>query len=384
MMCELEKHVSMALGSGKDSVVPRSIASRIKNIAKHMRIGRQEDAHEFLRFVIEGLQNSVLHNRIKETNMIYQIFGGYLQSQVKCLECKYNSNTFDPCLDLSLDIKGCDSVKRALELFIKPEILSKGNKYKCSRCKKLTNAQKQITIYQAPMVLTIQLKRFDFARSFYGGGKIGKVVNFDEVLNLGPYMSKSHREIPIYRLYAVLVHYGGSCNSGHYYCFVKNSNGIWYEMNDSSVSQVSLKTVLKQPAYLLFYVRDPSSINKMPTKINKQQESDNIENIDHNNKLHNVNNIVKKRKLEEISKEVKKEVKKPILKSSKLDEELKKLNNKEKQEEPETKKIKLNNDNNKNKIEESNKKSNNSIEELSVPISRKKLKKLKKEKLLEK
>ena len=38
-------------------------------------------------------------------------------------------------------------------------------------------------------------------------------------------------------------------------------------MNDSSVSQVSLKTVLKQPAYLLFYVRDPASIQKH-TKIN--------------------------------------------------------------------------------------------------------------------
>ncbi|ORX45038.1 cysteine proteinase [Piromyces finnis] len=268
MMCEMENHVAMALGSGKSSVVPRSIASRIKNIAKHMRIGRQEDAHEFLRFVIEGLQNSVLRgyekldNRIKETNMIYQIFGGYLQSQVKCLECKYNSNTYDPCLDLSLDFKGCDSVKRALELFVKPELLSKGNKYKCERCKKLTNAQKQITIYQAPMVLTIQLKRFDFARSFYGGGKIGKFVSFDEVLNLSPYMTKSQQETPIYHLYAVLVHSGSSCNSGHYYCFVKNSNGIWYEMNDSSVSQVSLKTVLRQQAYLLFYVRDPSSIKK--------------------------------------------------------------------------------------------------------------------------
>jgi len=32
MMCELEKHVSMALSSGKDSVVPRSIASRIKSM----------------------------------------------------------------------------------------------------------------------------------------------------------------------------------------------------------------------------------------------------------------------------------------------------------------------------------------------------------------
>jgi len=41
------------------------------------------------------------------------------------------------------------------------------------------------------MVLTIQLKRFDFTRSFYGGGKIGKIVSFDEVLNLNPYMSKS-------------------------------------------------------------------------------------------------------------------------------------------------------------------------------------------------
>jgi len=420
MMCELEKHVAMALGSGKGSVVPRSIASRIKNIAKHMRIGRQEDAHEFLRFVIEGLQNSVLRgyekldNRIKETNMIYQIFGGYLQSQVKCLECKYNSNTYDPCLDISLDIKGCDSVKRALELFIKPEILSKGNKYKCGRCKKLTNAQKQITIFQAPMILTIQLKRFDFTRSFYGGGKIGKLVNFDEVLNLGPYMTKTQHETPIYHLYAVLVHYGGSCNSGHYYCFVKNSNGIWYEMNDSSVSQVSLKTVLRQPAYLLFYVRDPSSIGKSSTKATKQEtENTNTLNIKHTN---TTTSNLKKRKLEEITKEIThpKEAKKPILKLSKIDEELKKkeLNKKSNSgEEPEIKKIKIvinkidkvKNNNNKESTKSNttttttttntnpssnpspNPNSNpnnkkNIEEELGVPISRKKLKKLKKEK----
>jgi len=74
-----------------------------------------------------------LDNRIKETNMIYQIFGGYLQSQVTCLECKYKSNTFDPCLDISLDIKGCDSIKRAFELFVRSETLTQSNKYKCSR-----------------------------------------------------------------------------------------------------------------------------------------------------------------------------------------------------------------------------------------------------------
>ena len=40
----------------------------------------------------------------------------------------------------------------------------------------------------------------------------------------------------VYKLYAVLVHSGFSCNSGHYYCYVKAANGIWYEMNDSRVS----------------------------------------------------------------------------------------------------------------------------------------------------
>ena len=40
-----------------------------------------------------------------------------------------------------------------------------------------------------------------------------------------------------YQLYGVLVHFGFSCHSGHYYCYIKNSNGIWYCMNDSQVRQ---------------------------------------------------------------------------------------------------------------------------------------------------
>jgi len=36
------------------------IALHPADIAKHMRFGRQEDAHEFTRYVIEGLQKSCL------------------------------------------------------------------------------------------------------------------------------------------------------------------------------------------------------------------------------------------------------------------------------------------------------------------------------------
>jgi ubiquitin C-terminal hydrolase len=41
----------------------------------------------------------------KETTVVNQIFGGFLRSQVVCLHCKHPSNTYDPFMDISLDIK---------------------------------------------------------------------------------------------------------------------------------------------------------------------------------------------------------------------------------------------------------------------------------------
>ena len=40
----------------------------------------------------------------------------------------------------------------------------------------------------------------------------------------------------MYKLYAVLVHTGHSCTSGHYFAYVRPSNQSWYCMNDNSVS----------------------------------------------------------------------------------------------------------------------------------------------------
>jgi len=56
------------------------------------------------------------------------------------------------------------------------------------------------------------------------------------------------------------VHSGHSVHSGHYFSFVRSSAGIWYSMNDTSVSQVGVHNVLKQQAYMLFYVRDSAGV----------------------------------------------------------------------------------------------------------------------------
>ncbi|RUP49384.1 hypothetical protein BC936DRAFT_142635 [Jimgerdemannia flammicorona] len=265
MLCELEKHVMRTFSGEKGSAFcPRNIIGRLKQIARHMRYGRQEDSHEFMRHLLDAVANSALagydskmDHRIKETTVIHQIFGGYLQSQIKCMQCQRESNTFDPMLDVSLDVKNVSTVDQAFKGFTKPELLTKANRYRCEgKCQGLVDARKQLTIYHAPLVLTVHLKRFMFGGGM-GGGKINKHIEFRETLDLREYVSHNQKSsVDLYRLYAVLVHAGGSCNSGHYYCFVKSTNGAWYNMNDSSVTRVSMTTVLQQRAYMLFYAQE--------------------------------------------------------------------------------------------------------------------------------
>ncbi|RUS27565.1 hypothetical protein BC938DRAFT_483057 [Jimgerdemannia flammicorona] len=49
-----------------------------------------------------------------EPDVIHQIFGGALRRQVKCIECRRESNKFDSILNLSLDVANVGSVVEAI------------------------------------------------------------------------------------------------------------------------------------------------------------------------------------------------------------------------------------------------------------------------------
>ncbi|XP_033921214.1 ubiquitin carboxyl-terminal hydrolase 42 [Melopsittacus undulatus] len=257
MMCTLEAHINQVLCCSNNAIKPTSVINGLKRIGKHFHYGSQEDAHEFLSFTVDALQKACLNGSTKldissqATTLIYQIFGGYLRSRVKCLNCKAVSDTYEPFLDITLDIKTVTSITKALEQFVKPEQLDGENSYKCSKCKNMVPASKRYTIHRSSKVLTISLKRF----ANFTGGKINKDVKYPEYLDLRAYMSQSMGEPLIYALYAVLVHSGFNCNAGHYICFIKAGNGFWYRMNDAIVERSDIKTVLNQQAYLLFYIR---------------------------------------------------------------------------------------------------------------------------------
>ncbi|XP_061335909.1 ubiquitin carboxyl-terminal hydrolase 36-like [Pezoporus flaviventris] len=256
MICIMQNHVAQAFANSGSVIEPMAFVRDLKEIAGHMRFGQQEDAHEFLRYTISALQKSCLSGctrldcETQTTTLVHQIFGGNLRSRVECLSCKRASDTYDPFLDLALEIWQAEDLCEALEQLVKPDLLGGKNCYLCAGCNSRVSATKRFSIHRAPNVLTLSLKRFT-----YDGEKITKAVPYPEFLNIRPYMSENEGDPVLYGLYAVLVHSGYSCHAGHYYCYVKASNGQWYKMNDSVVSHSNIQEALKQEAYLLFYLR---------------------------------------------------------------------------------------------------------------------------------
>ncbi|XP_052206993.1 ubiquitin carboxyl-terminal hydrolase 25-like isoform X2 [Diospyros lotus] len=261
--CILEKQIARSLSVDLTLDTPAKMSSCLRIFAEHFRFGRQEDAHEFLRYVIDACHNTCL--RLKKlqqqrrkggagesfvgSTVVKEIFGGALQSQVKCLSCGAESNKVDEIMDISLDVLHSSSLKESLQKFFQAEILDGNNKY---NCKKLVAARKQLSLFQAPNVLVIQLKRFEGIF----GGKIDKVIAFEEVLLLSSYMCKGSQDThPEYSLFGSIVHSGFSPDSGHYYAYIKDAMGRWYCCNDSFVKLTNLQEVLSEKVYILFFSR---------------------------------------------------------------------------------------------------------------------------------
>lgn len=287
------------------AIAPQSIVKALPTIGTcgsrngyKFRPGRQEDAHEFLVHLLDAMHDGELKAaginqqssgwrdrlpvpRLDETTFIHRVFGGYFRSQVRCTKCGYRSNTYDPFLDLSLEVsqKSSRSILHSLSDFTRKETLDSDNQWRCSGCKKYVRATKELTVFRPPLSLCVQLKRFTFDSGFGGrgfssygtggwkygkrvnrfggsGGKITKPIEFPAELELPLSDSRSCE----YMLTGLVIHVGGSASSGHYTAYVKKpgrkGSDRWYHVDDSFVEAVPEKTVLRQKdAYLLFYCR---------------------------------------------------------------------------------------------------------------------------------
>eukprot|EP00258_Populus_trichocarpa_P010077 XP_002317364.2 ubiquitin carboxyl-terminal hydrolase 15 isoform X1 [Populus trichocarpa] len=279
LMCELEQHVMMLRECG-GPLSPSRILLHMRNINHQIGDGSQEDAHEFLRLLIASMQSICLEKlggedkvdpRLQETTFIQHTFGGRLRSKVKCLRCHHESERYENIMDLTLEIFGwVKSLEDALTQFTTPEELDGENMYRCGRCAAYVRARKQLSIHEAPNILTIVLKRFQEGKY----GKINKCITFPDMLDMIPFMTGTGDVPPLYMLYAVVVHLDtlNASFSGHYVAYVKDLQGSWFRIDDTEVHPVSMSQVMLEGAYILFYTRScPRPQKAICEKASRQQ-----------------------------------------------------------------------------------------------------------------
>ncbi|KAL9245606.1 hypothetical protein vseg_019235 [Gypsophila vaccaria] len=255
-ICEFEHLIRKA----REGYTPLSPIRILSNIT-HLGHGREEDAHEFLRYAVDTMQSVCVElarsvgQMVEDTTLVSMTFGGYLHSKIKCMKCHNKSAMYERMMDLTVEIDGnIRSLEQALRRFTGYEMLEGNNKYHCSRCKSYEKAKKKLSVLQAPNILTIVLKRFQAGTLT----KLSKLVQFPQNLDMAPFMSRRSSDgYPRYNLYAVVVHLDvkNAAFCGHYVCYVKSYHGEWFKIDDSVVIRVDLESVLAEEAYILLYSR---------------------------------------------------------------------------------------------------------------------------------
>ncbi|KAM9429931.1 ubiquitin carboxyl-terminal hydrolase 19 isoform 40-T40 [Salvelinus alpinus] len=166
------------------------------------------------------------------------------------------------------------TLEQCLNLFTRPEVLAPEEAWYCPKCQQHREASKQLLLWRLPNVLIIQLKRFSF-RSFIWRDKINDMVDFPvRNLDLSKFcigQKDDMQQPPIYDLYAVINHYGGMIG-GHYTAYARlpsaqnsqRSDVGWRLFDDSTVTTVEENQVVTRYAYVLFYRRRNSPVERPP------------------------------------------------------------------------------------------------------------------------
>lgn len=269
-----------------DAFTPDFVYDIIRQLPrfKSMERGHQQDAEEFLGFLLEGLHDECVAvmrageaettakaNGVEEINgeatgwlevgpkqksavtrssghsidsPITKIFGGTLRSVLRVPGLK-DSVTMEPYQPLQLDIHlpEIHNITDALKGLTKPENIS--GDFKSPRGSNVT-ATKQLSIETLPPMLILHLKRFRFDESG-GTQKIWKRIGYPLELEIPKEVFAKGRHpssAPKYRLSAVVYHHGKNASGGHYTVDVRRQDGReWIRMDDTIIRRVKAEDV---------------------------------------------------------------------------------------------------------------------------------------------
>ncbi|CAI9298362.1 unnamed protein product [Lactuca saligna] len=260
-----------------------------------------QDAHEFFISMLDGIHEKVEKDEKKphsqgsgECCIAHRVFSGILRSDVMCMACGFTSTTYDPCIDISLDLippinpepsgtktktetesQLTPTLIGCLDRFTRPERLGSDTdqKFFCQRCKIRQESLKQMSIRKLPLVSCFHIKRFEHSPVKKLSRKVDRYMQFPFSLDMSPYLSSSilrgrfgnrifafdgneNEEQDFsseFELFAVVTH-TGKLDAGHYVTYLRLSNE-WYKCDDCWVTRVNESIVRGVQGYMMFYVQ---------------------------------------------------------------------------------------------------------------------------------
>ncbi|KAL5110637.1 Ubiquitin carboxyl-terminal hydrolase 48 [Taenia crassiceps] len=214
--------------------------------ALHLSERDQQDAPEF-----HSLFMSLLETRFSSVGQtaIRDLFQGSCVYETRCQTCGFVSRL--PSHFLELDIKvsaGC--LEEYIKKYLAEEELTGDNKYACPQCATKRDGSRRVRITATPLMLCIQLLRFNYDQRLGRRVKQAAPVRLPDLLDMTPYISledssnsagNNPKKRFLYRCSGVLLHLGRYSTSGHYIAVVRCSNAdkdLWKVCNDERVFTV--------------------------------------------------------------------------------------------------------------------------------------------------
>lgn len=152
---------------------PSAFFTTLWKFVPRFRGFQQQDAHEFLRFLLDRicmeLSSVAAHEGTDAppVSIVQRAFQGVLLSEVRCLHCQTISRKRDPFLDLSVDIpdvpvqrhtrakrarrRACQ-LSECLEVYMGLERLAESERYFCTVCARRCESTKKFTLDTLPPV----------------------------------------------------------------------------------------------------------------------------------------------------------------------------------------------------------------------------------------
>ncbi|KAH0541871.1 hypothetical protein FGG08_003676 [Glutinoglossum americanum] len=181
---------------------------------------------------------------------ITKIFGGKLLSELRVPGLK-SSVTLEPYQPLQLDIQSpqVNNITDALKNLTRSEILH--GDFNSPRGPG-TTAMKQVFIETLPPVLILHLKRFQYNNTG-GTQKIWKKVGYPLELEIPKEAFPPRKRglsaqgrLPKYQLIGVVYHHGKNASGGHYTVDVRRQDGReWIRLDDTSIRRVRSEDIVE-------------------------------------------------------------------------------------------------------------------------------------------